>query len=594
MALLPLAKLPINGNKLETLASFRSSGVHLRPPLGRPDPNRAAAGAAVRCSAGPRNDSHAGFPVGFVFGAASSAYQVEGATDEGGRGPSIWDTFCKKYPDRSNGDPGAGSYYNYKEDVKRLAELGADVYRFSISWPRILPEGRGKPNPEGIQYYKNLIQELLDHRIEPFVTIFHWDVPQKLENEYGGFLHRRIVEDYKYFAEVCFKHFGDKVKHWITMNEPLTFCLGGYGLGIFAPGRCTPNLVYAGEHYECPVGDSIREPYIVGHNILLAHAEVVQLYKQNYQPHQAGKVGITLVTNWFVPYDNSPLGLEAQNRGLEFNLGWFMDPLKFGDYPFSMKALVRERLPTFTDEESKKLKDSYDFIGINYYTSRYSKNQVFRLDFEPKICSDDARILAPVDKNGVPIGYAETGSWVNVYPRGIKDLLLYVKERYSDPEIYITENGVMQLEPGVMPKSLPDEVKDMYRAQYQSSHLHELVEAIRQGVKVKGYFVWSLLDSFEWNTGYTSKFGLHYVNNSPEIPEKEFLARIPKQSAQWYKWFLSIAKTPKLFEEGEEEQEELEAFMASIPAVKAVPIKKKTTVDSSTAPSEAKTSAFAS
>ncbi|PKA54141.1 Beta-glucosidase 24 [Apostasia shenzhenica] len=588
MALLPLATLPISGTKMEKMASLISPRV--RRPLG----GRAA--AAVRCSAAGRTlgDAHGGFPPDFRFGAASSAYQVEGATTEGGRGPSIWDTFCHSYPekiaDRSSGEPGAGSYYSYKEDVKRLAELGVNAYRFSISWSRILPEGRGTPNAVGIQYYKNLIQELLDHQIEPFVTIFHWDMPQKLEDEYGGFLNERIVLDYKQFAKICFDNFGDKVQNWITLNEPLSFCLGGYTLGMHAPGRCTPNLEYGGVDFECPAGNSIQEPYTVAHNLLLAHAEAVQLYREEYQPTQGGKIGITMLADWLVPYDNSPQNIEAQRRGNDFNIGWFMDPIKFGDYPFSMKSLVRERLPIFKPEESVKLKDSFDFIGINYYTSSYAKDQGFTMDFTPKVYSDDARINTLVDKNGIPIGYSENNSWVYVYPRGIRDLLLHVKERYSDPDIYITENGVLQNAPGDpsphLPKSLEDEMNDMYRAQYQSSHLNELAEAISRGVKVKGYFVWSLLDSFEWNFGYTSKFGLHFVNNARQVLEDDYMARIPKQSARWYQWFLSMAKAPQLLKlEGEEK-----TLVSPIPLGRATPIKKKkTTTDSSTIPAESKT-----
>ncbi|KAG0486235.1 hypothetical protein HPP92_008330 [Vanilla planifolia] len=517
---------------------------------------------AIHCSMGRHDDAHAGFPSDFVFGAASSAFQVEGATKEGGRGPSIWDTFCEKYPDKivdkSNGEPGAGSYWHYKEDVKRLADLGTDVYRFSISWARILPNGRGKPNEEGIQYYNNLIKELQDNKIQPFVTLFHWDVPQSLEDEYGGFLSKRVVEDFKYFVDICFANFGDKVKHWITINEALTFCVNGYESGVHAPGHCTPGLNNENQSLPCPVGDSLREPYIVGHNILLAHAEAVQLYKDKYKAKQGGKIGITLVTSWFVPYDDSNLSREAQKRAVEFNLGWFMDPLKFGDYPFSMRSLVRERLPKFTAEESKKLIDSYDFIGLNYYTARYAQNKVFDISYEPKTYSDDMRVNTLVEKNGIPIGYSEEGSWVNVYPRGIRDLLLYTKERYNDPEIYITENGVMEVKSypliitsGTNPPNsrelsavIPPEINDIYRSQYQDNHLQQVLEAIRNGVRVKGYFVWSLLDSFEWNFGYTNKFGLHYVNTDSTKQTKPDFTRVPKRSANWYKWFLGTAKVP--------------------------------------------------
>ncbi|KAK8956361.1 Beta-glucosidase 13 [Platanthera guangdongensis] len=449
---------------------------------------------SITLNASPYNpyvsNAHAGFPPGFLFGAASSAYQVEGATTVGGRGPCIWDTFCADYPDKiadkSNGDPGAGSYYYYKRDVQLLKELGANVYRFSISWSRLLPTGHGEPNPEAIQYYKNLINELKQNA---------------LDKEYGSFLSDKIVEDYKHFADVCFKHFGDEVKLWISLNEPLTYCNGGYSLGLFAPGRCTPGLTVGGQSFVCPAGDSLTEPYIVGHNLLKAHAEVVKLYRENYQATQHGKIGITLVSNWFVPYTDSPLNKEAQKRALEFNLGWFMDPLKFGDYPFSMKSLVRDRLPQFSKEESEKLRNSYDFIGLNYYTSLYAKNKGFQLDYKPTVYADDMRVDTP----GV----------------------MQVKNK----ELLLTKN---------------EELMDTYREQYQSMHLHELVEAMRLGVKLKGYFVWSLQDSFEWNSGYTSKFGLTYVNNGPDVPYTD-LVKEPKDSFHWYKWFISIAKVKKYF-----------------------------------------------
>ncbi|PKA54139.1 Beta-glucosidase 11 [Apostasia shenzhenica] len=587
MALLLLATLPINGTKMERMASFISPSV--RQPLGgRTNPNRAA--ATVRCSSERVfGNAHAGFPAGFAFGAASAAYQVEGATNVDGRGPSIWDYFCEhnrdKILDGRDGEPGAGSYYHHKEDVDRLVELGVNVYRFSISWSRILPDGR-TVNPKGIEYYKKLIRELRDKNIEPFVTIFHWDVPQALEEEYNGFLDKHIISDYKYFAKTCFDHFGEEVKHWITLNEPLTFCFLGYGLGSHAPGRCTPpKFEYGGQDYECQAGDSIREPYIVGHNLLLAHAEVVQLYKKEYQPIQGGKIGITLLADWLIPFDNSPQNIEAQKRGNDFNIGWFMDPIKFGDYPFSMKSLVGDRLPAFTSEESTSLIDSFDFVGLNYYTSSYAQNRGFTIDFKPTVYIDDAHINTRTDKDGIPIGYCEADSWVNVYPTGIKDLLLHVKERYSDPDIYITENGVLQNQPEFL--SLENEMNDVYRTQYQSVHLHELVEAIRLGVKLKGYFLWSLLDSFEWNFGYTSKFGLYYVNNSLEISreKQDYMPRIPKYSARWYKWFLSIAKAPPppLVEFKEED-------CASIPTGRATPIRgRKKIIDSKSVPTESKT-----
>ncbi|KAL0926803.1 hypothetical protein M5K25_003055 [Dendrobium thyrsiflorum] len=485
------------------------------------------------------------FPSRFLFGASTAAFQIEGSAF-GGRGECIWTTFCKKYPekiaDRSNGDIACDSYHRYKEDVELLADLGLDAYRFSISWPRILPNGRGKVNPEGIQYYKNLIDELHDYGIEPFVTLFHWDLPQALEDEYGGFLDKRIIEDFKNFAKLCYEEFGDKVKNWITINEPMIFSTLGYGEGTLAPGRCTQGLA----NLSCPAGgDSLREPYIVSHNILLAHSEVARLYKDEYQAKQQGKVGISLPTNWFEPYDNNPADKEAQKRALEFNFGWFMDPLEYGDYPFSMRSLVKERLPVFSAEESEKLKGSYDFIGLNYYTARYAQSVPFPA--KPQTYSDDIYANILEEKNGVPIEHAEPGSWINVYPRGLRELLLYIKERYNNPAIYITENGVLEKD---MNLPVSEAIVDPHRTEYLTLHLHELTEALRLEANVKGYFTWSLLDNFEWNSGYTSRLGLHYIDFKDKTLKKnsegELIVpdrtRTKKNSALWFKRFLNIKR----------------------------------------------------
>ncbi|KAL0908138.1 hypothetical protein M5K25_022612 [Dendrobium thyrsiflorum] len=496
------------------------------------------------------------FPPDFVFGAATAAYQIEGAANKGGRGPSIWDTYTHKFPeriaDRSNGDVAADSYQRYKDDVNLLKELGMDAYRFSISWSRILPKGRGKVNKEGVQYYNNLINELLANGIKPYVTIFHWDLPEALDAEYGGFLSDKIAEDFKNYADVCFREFGDRVKYWITLNEALIFTTNGFGLGKHAPGHCTDGLEIEGlGKLNCPVGgDSLREPYIVAHNILRSHAETVHLYREKYKPSQHGEIGITQVTNWMVPIDGSPLSKEAQERALQFNLGWFMDPIKFGDYPLSMRALVRDRLPVFTHEETKKLKNSYDFIGLNYYTSRFARNRALPANFRPTSYLDDSCVDITVeDNNGYPIGHAEPGSWINVHPRGLRELLLYIKNRYDNPTIYITENGVLEKDKKEHPLHLHDVRSDTHRAEYLALHLYELEEAIRMGVDVRGYFTWSLIDNFQWSDGYTSRLGLYFIDyygshklyldkNEENAHSPPNLKRTEKQSVTWFKRFL--------------------------------------------------------
>ncbi|MQM12857.1 hypothetical protein Taro_045777 [Colocasia esculenta] len=259
------------------------------------------------------------FPPDFVFGAATSAYQIEGAYDEGGRKPSIWDTFCHVHPGMIPIPLTVSLVISYVlnlyGDVKMLKDMGANVYRFSISWARILPDGRGNTNPEGIAYYNMLIDDLIANGIKPFVTIFHWDVPQALEDDYRGFLDRRIVDDFRYYSQVCFEAFGDRVKHWITINEPSTFAHRGYDEGNNAPGRSS-------NRSRCAAGDSATEPYIVAHNALLAHARSVKLYRQKYQEKQQGEIGLSLMAFWKVPYSTSLRDIQASMRALDFQYGW--------------------------------------------------------------------------------------------------------------------------------------------------------------------------------------------------------------------------------------------------------------------------------
>ncbi|XP_039124074.1 beta-glucosidase 12-like isoform X2 [Dioscorea cayenensis subsp. rotundata] len=470
------------------------------------------------------------FPSGFTFGASSSAYQVEGGASEGGRGPCIWDTFALQHPekiqDRSSGSVACDSFRKYEEDVKLLKDAGMDAYRFSISWSRILPKGsiKGGINHEGIAYYNNLINELIQNGIKPFVTIFHWDVPQALEDEYGGFLNRRILDDFKDYCEVCFREFGDRVKHWITLNEPWTFSSYGYDTGVFAPGRSSISG-------NCSLGDSAREPYIVSHNLILAHALAVKLYREKFQDTQKGEVGITLVSHWMTPITNSVQNEQTAERALKFMFGWYMDPLVHGDYPFIMKALVRERLPCFTEEESEMIKGSYDFIGINYYTARYAYSLPLSSNDRPISYNADSYVDLRVSKlDGGLIGEPSGSNWLFVYPDGIRDLLLYTKNKYNDPVIYITENGTSELDSETL--SLQEALDDKKRVNYYALHLSKVEEAIRLGVNVKGYFAWSLMDNYEWADGYTMRFGLTYIDY------KDGSKRYPKASLQWFTKFL--------------------------------------------------------
>ncbi|KAJ6804216.1 beta-glucosidase 12-like [Iris pallida] len=494
----------------------------------------AAASASASMPAHHEDESHLdrrSFPEGFIFGASSAAYQYEGAAKEGSKGPSIWDTFTQAHPEKiadgSNGDVAVDQYHRYKEDVLLMKEMGIDAYRFSISWPRILPNGNlsGGINKEGIDYYNNLIDELLSQGLQPFVTLFHWDTPQGLDEQYGSFLSPRIVKDYHDYVEVCFREFGDRVKHWITFNEPHVFTDYGYASGIFAPGRCS-----SWEIGRCKNGDSGKEPYIVGHHILLAHAAAVDLYRNKFQKTQNGKIGMTLDCNWMVPYSDSKSNGDAVERGLDFVFGWFMDPLTQGDYPFNMRALVGDRLPKFTEQQSNLIKGSFDFIGLNYYSTSY----VYSLPIDNtvnKSYNTDSYTTQTALRNGIPIGPKPGTEWIYVYPQGIQDLLLYTKTKYNNPVIYITENGLDEKSNENL--SLKKALKDDVRIDYYRQHIIHVQRAISKGVDVRGYFAWSLLDNFEWASGYSRRYGIYYVDYI------DGLKRHPKSSALWFQRFLS-------------------------------------------------------
>eukprot|EP01018_Ginkgo_biloba_P003222 Gb_06862 [translate_table: standard] len=457
------------------------------------------------------------FPPGFVFGTATSAYQCEGAAQEGGRGPSIWDTFSHtpgKIWDGSNGDLGVDQYHRYKEDVKFMKDMGVDAYRFSISWSRIFPKGKGEMNEEGVAYYNNLINELINNGIKAYATLFHWDTPQSLEDEYGGFLSPSIVGDFAAYAEACFLLFGDRVKHWITLNEPYMICMLGYDCRIHAPGHGS--------------GNSATEPYIVGHNMLLAHAAALEIYRTKYQLEQKGCIGIALVCNWSLPYSTSVDDQKAVQRVIDFTLGWFMEPLVSGEYPSTMRDLLGARLPKFSEQQSCQLKGSFDFIGVNYYTTKYATHNSEPTNQKSELLQDCQAYLTS-ERNGVPIGL-KASFWLYVYAPGIKDLLMYIKERYGNPPILITENGVNDFPNESLP--LKEALNDTWRVDFCSEHLLHLLQAIREGSDVRGYFAWSLMDNFEWHCGYKPRFGLHYVDY------EDNMKRYPKASAYWYKKFL--------------------------------------------------------
>ncbi|CAL5428718.1 unnamed protein product [Camellia sinensis] len=395
----------------------------------------------------------------------------EGAVKEGGRG---------KVLDFSNADVAVDQYHQFDEDIQLMKDMGMDAYRFSIAC-----HGTGEINQAGVDHYNNLINALLANGVEPYVTLYHWDLPQALQDRYNGWLGQQIIKDFATYVETCFQKFGDRVKHWITFNEPHTFTIQGYDVGLQAPGRCSILL-----RLLCRGGNSATEPYIVGHNVLLSHATVADIYKRKYKPKQRGSVGISFDVIWFEPATNSTDDIEATQRAQDFQLGWFIEPLTLGNYPSSMISRVGSRLPRFTKTESALLKGSLDFVGINHYTTFYARNNTSNIiGFLLNDTTADSGAITLPFKDLQPIGDRAHSIWLYIVPHGIRSLMNYIKEKYGNPPVIITENG-------------------------------------EDGCNVKCYFVWSLLDNWEWAAGYTSRFGLYFVDYNDK------LKRYPKDSVK--------------------------------------------------------------
>ncbi|XP_010545732.1 PREDICTED: beta-glucosidase 19-like [Tarenaya hassleriana] len=476
--------------------------------------------------------SRASFPKGFIFGTATASYQVEGAVDEGCRGPSMWDLYAKKYPHRCNNDHGdvaVDFYHRYKEDIQLMKKMNTDGFRLSIAWPRIFPHGRMEKgvSKAGVQFYHDLIDELLANGQTPLVTVYHWDIPQDLEDEYGGFLSERIVKDFAEYANFLFQEYGGKVKHWITLNEPWVYSRAGYDIGKKAPGRCSKYV-----KDECQDGRSGYEAYIVSHNLLLAHAEAVHLFRQ-CEKCKGGKIGISHSPAWFEPSDLEGGHQDLTvDRVLDFILGWHLAPTTFGDYPQKMKDLVGFRLPRFTEEQKKKLANSADYVGINYYSSFFSTHNE-KPDFsKPSWQADSLVNWDPKTVDGTSIGSMPSTAKMAVYARGLRKLMKYIKDNYGNPEIMITENGYGE-DLGENHHNLEVGIADYNRKYYLQRHLLSLHEAICEDkVNVTGYFVWSMMDNFEWQDGYKARFGLYYIDF------KNNLTRHLKESGKWYTNFL--------------------------------------------------------
>lgn len=430
-------------------------------------------------------------PVDFVWGAATAAYQIEGAAYEDGKGRSIWDTFTHLEPSRTNGENGdvtCDHYNRMPEDVELMASYGMDVYRFSIAWSRIIPlGGRNDPiNEKGIAFYNDLIDRLLAHKIEPVVTLFHWDTPQGIYDCYGAFLNTtEFKADFEYYARLCFSRFGDRVKKWITFNEPYIISVFGHHSGVLAPGRSTANG-----------GDSRVEPWRVGHTIILSHTSVVQIYATEFQPSQLGTISIVLNSHFYEPWDaTSSVHIDAAQRRLEFYVGWFGDPIFLGkDYPASMRLQLGSRLPKFSPAEIELLRQSVPintFYGMNHYSTKYAR----ALPDPPAEddCTGNVE-EGPTNSKGEEVGPASGMSWLRVAPVGFRKLLNWVWNRYQLP-IIVTENGCPC--PGESQMTLEQAVDDKFRSRYIGLYLDAISRAIYEdGVPVQGYYVWSLMDNF--------------------------------------------------------------------------------------------------
>jgi beta-galactosidase len=447
------------------------------------------------------------FPQDFIWGGATSSYQIEGAWNEDGKGPSIWDVFTMipgKVNNLENGNIACDHYHRIEEDVALMKQIGLKAYRFSISWPRIFPAGRGEINQRGIDFYNKLINELVANEITPWVTLYHWDLPVALEFEIDGWLGPDISDAFALYADTCFKSFGDRVKNWITINESWVVAILGYGLGVFAPGK-----------------KSMDYPYIAGHNLILAHAKAVDIYRKQYQPVQQGKIGITNNCDWREPLTNSAEDHAAAERALEFFLAWFADPIYKGDYPSSMKDRLGKRLPTFTEDEKILIKGSSDFFGLNHYTTMYAADATNQRETGSVYGNGGLSEDQDVNLSVSPDWKMTSMQWA-IVPWGCRKLLLWISERYDHPEIIITENGCAFNE-----QLIEGAIRDTDRIEFFQGYLTAIQEAIQLGAKVKGYFIWSLMDNFEWALGYAKRFGIIYVDDQQN--------RILKESAVWYR-----------------------------------------------------------
>jgi beta-glucosidase len=454
-------------------------------------------------NAGGRRTFIPGFPADFGWGVSTSAYQIEGAVDEGGRGQSIWDTYSHE-PGRTargeTGDVSCDHYHHWQEDLDLMADLGVSVYRFSIAWPRVMPSGKGPLNEEGVDFYSRLVDGLLERGIMPFPTLYHWDLPQALEDE-GGWVNRDTTQRFAEYAAAMFERLGDRVDHWLTHNEPWVTAFMGYIGSEKAPG----------------VYNDWPQALRVSHHLLLSHGLAVQALRASSAA--SAKIGLAPNLHPTRPFSDSPEDVKAALTWDGFQNRWFLDPVFKGHYPEDMLAEYER----FSFEEAVEegdlavISSPVDLLGVNFYHRAVVKTE----PNSPYLGLTCVPTQLPLTEMG----------W-DVTPDGLPEMLLRIKRDYGDIDIYITENGA----------AYPDKwdggdiVEDPQRVEFIARHLEALSQAVAGGVHVKGYCVWSLLDNYEWEKGYDKRFGLYYV----DYPTQR---RIPKRSALWYRDQIAASRT---------------------------------------------------
>jgi beta-glucosidase len=456
----------------------------------------AAAPLALTWSKPPRGRAMPRFPRDFIWGVSASAYQTEGAVHEDGRGQSIWDTFCHqpgRIANSDNADVACDHYHRYREDVELIRQLGVSTYRFSISWPRVQPSGTGAPNEKGLDFYSRLIDALLAKGIEPTPTLFHWDLPQALQDA-GGWQNRDTAERFADYAQILAARVGDRVPRWITHNETFEHHVLGYATGVHAPGL-TLGL------------DSIP----VAHHLLLSHGKAVQALRATLKGKT--QIGIAQSLETERPADPAKDQAAAQLMDL-FHWGLHIDPILLGRYPEAFAAGV-----ALHDGDLATIAQPLDFLGINYYNPSYVRGTA-------------PGSPVPIEAAPPPAAFERTEMGWPVIPQGLTELLLALRERYAKalPPIILTENGAAFAD-----RASHDGVHDPRRVAYLDAHLRALHKALDAGVDVRGYFVWSILDNFEWAEGYRPRFGLVHV----DYPTQR---RTPKDSFHWYRGMIAAQR----------------------------------------------------